>query len=98
MDTVSVCYVMRHEPTGKLYVGATHDYNKRKADHYTRLQRGVHPCKPLQALYNQLPNPELFTWELFVCFSFEAALMAKQKLITDYQSTGNLLSSVFGLV
>ena len=37
-----------------LYVGSTNDFNKRKNQHYSALDRQAHPSKTLQKVYNSL--------------------------------------------
>lgn len=46
-------YILRHEPTGKIYVGRTADPEERRKRHLIELRAGRHNIEDLQADYNR---------------------------------------------
>lgn len=48
-------YYLKHKPSGKFYIGATQDLDKRWASHVSRLKNGKHH-KKLQVVYNTTNN------------------------------------------
>lgn len=46
-------YALRHEATGKVYIGSTADPRQRFLKHRNRLDNGTHNSKQLQADYDQ---------------------------------------------
>ena len=47
-----------------LYVGSTNDFNKRKYQHLSKLERGLHESKTLQKVYDYLGGNVYFHCEL----------------------------------
>ena len=45
-------YELRHNPTGKAYVGISHTPKRRWKSHLSALRRGAHPVEDMQADYN----------------------------------------------
>lgn len=45
-------YALRHDATGKLYIGSTANTHQRLLKHANRLKNGTHNSKNLQADYN----------------------------------------------
>ena len=45
-------YFIINKITGERYVGQTTNYIRRKGEHLTKLENGVHPNKKLQYKYN----------------------------------------------
>lgn len=52
-------YVIRHQPTGKFYVGSSDDIGRRLTAHVGQLRRGEHHSAELQELYEQDPQFEV---------------------------------------
>ena len=52
MDFPRVVYALRHEPTGKVYVGSTHKIYERVTNHIGELKRGVHKNEAMQQDFN----------------------------------------------
>lgn len=52
MDFPRVVYALRHEPTGKVYVGSTHKIYERVREHINCLKRGDHPNEAMQKDFN----------------------------------------------
>ena len=48
MDLPKIVYALKHNPTGKVYVGSTNMPKKRIAGHLGALARGVHSNKAMQ--------------------------------------------------
>ena len=44
-----VVYVIKHEPTGRVYVGSSHDPHERFRGHFNSLKGGYHNNKSMQA-------------------------------------------------
>lgn len=56
-------YVIRHLPTGKVYVGSAVRLSKRWAEHISLLKRGRHYNSKLQAAYDE-SGADSFTFEV----------------------------------
>jgi predicted GIY-YIG superfamily endonuclease len=52
-------YALRHEATGKVYIGSTADPRQRLLKHLNRLKNGTHNSKQLQADYDQHADKSL---------------------------------------
>lgn len=52
-------YALRHEATGKMYIGSTADLPKRFKSHCSRLKCGTHNSKSLQADFDHYENKNL---------------------------------------
>jgi len=53
-------YVITSRSTGKLYVGLTQNFDRRKQSHLAHLRAGKHHCAKLQALFDDLGESDLF--------------------------------------
>lgn len=53
-DNTEYVYVLTHIPTGKKYVGRTTHVESRRISHFSLLNTGHHPCKALQADYDNI--------------------------------------------
>ena len=56
MKNKEYVYVLTHVKTEKKYVGRTAFPEMRKRLHFNSLKRGQHPCKELQADYNNIDH------------------------------------------
>lgn len=59
MNFPRVIYALRHESTGKIYVGSTANLHQRILKHANDLRRGIHQVPDFQADYDQHKNKEL---------------------------------------
>lgn len=59
MKTPRIVYALKHEATGKMYIGSTANVKKRYQVHCSQLKYGKHPAKKLQTDYDQHENKEL---------------------------------------
>ena len=57
MDFPRVVYVLQHVPTGKVYVGSTHNIYERISVHISNLKRGKHNVAAMQEDYNRYGGP-----------------------------------------
>ena len=57
MRRQTVIYALRHEPTGKMYVGSTTNIGKRIQSHIELLKRGEHPAHGMQDDFNKYGGP-----------------------------------------
>lgn len=46
-------YEIRHNVTGRAYIGSSKDVHKRYAHHLSLLRRGVHPVEDMQQDFNE---------------------------------------------
>lgn len=53
MNFPRVVYAIRHEPTGKIYVGSTSKLCDRLSNHFTALKGGYHKNEAMQRDYNE---------------------------------------------
>lgn len=53
MENVGIVYAIRHNPTGKIYVGSTTDLISRIAVHMSKLRNNQHPCVAMQRDFNE---------------------------------------------
>lgn len=56
MKLPKTVYALRHEATGKIYVGSTANIRTRFLKHLNRLKNGAHHVKDLQADYDRYEN------------------------------------------
>ena len=59
MDWKRTIYALRHEATGKLYIGITANVHQRYLKHVNRLKNGTHNAKALQADYDTYEDKRL---------------------------------------
>lgn len=52
-------YALRHEATGKIYIGSTANVHQRLLKHTNRLRNGTHNSKSLQADYDRHKDKSL---------------------------------------
>lgn len=71
-------YTITHPSTGVFYTGRTSDFNRRKLNHTSMLERGVHSNSNLQAAYNNNPHIE---WEVTEVDGKEEAITIEKELI-----------------
>ena len=57
-------YAIRHNPTGKIYVGRTERLNTRVHQHMTQLIKGTHPIERMQQDFDQYGND----YSLFILY------------------------------
>ena len=53
MNFPRIVYAIRHEPTGKIYVGSTHELCSRLNSHFTALKGGYHKNEAMQKDCNE---------------------------------------------
>ena len=82
-------YVLRHLPTGRMYIGSTPDLCGRKTYHFRKLSEGSHPNRDLQEAYNVSPHVD-FLWS--VSDSRVAAFNVAQRLRASHQLDGALFN------
>ena len=77
MSDKACIYVIRHNPTGKVYVGCTKNVERRVSEHMKQLSFGKHPVGMMQDDYNQYGG----SYSYFVVFeayaSYDAFMMEK---------------------
>lgn len=79
-------YVIKCLPTGKCYVGSALNCRSRTKTHKTRLKRGIHINKHLQAAWNKY-GPDAFTFEVLeICKSENELVEREQWWINKLQS------------
>lgn len=100
-EPLAECLLVRHLATGKVYVDVAVDDGKAittKALLSEHLAHHDHPCKPLQALYDETPTLTAFAITSVLCWSAAHAQMVRDKLMADYLHDGMLLNVLTQLV
>ena len=59
MERIKVVYALRHEATGKVYVGSSFQVHKRYMYHVNRLKNGRHISKEMQADYDRFDDKSI---------------------------------------
>lgn len=84
---ISACYAILHIPTDSIYVGSTCDLPRRYNENIGDLRRNEHKNRPLQELYNKIPDVVV----LFEpCSTVEEAQFLEQLLVDKLKHTDNL--------
>lgn len=94
-EPMAECILIRHLASGKVYVEVAEDSSvpsRLKAEFAQFLEHHDHPCKPLQALYDQTPTLAAFSFASIACWSLAHAQMVRDRLITEYLQDGTLLN------
>lgn len=94
-EPMAECVLVRHPASGKVYVEVAEDQGQPKrfkAELAQHLEHHDHPCKPLQALYDESPTLTAFTFASIACWSMAHAQMVRDKLLTEYLQDGTLLN------
>jgi group I intron endonuclease len=60
-------YMIRCEPTGEVYVGASVNVVKRIREHFYRLEKGIHRNHRLQSAYNKYGKESFISEVLLYC-------------------------------
>ncbi len=82
-------YVIKHIDTDLMYVGSSGDVRGRVNEHISRLNRGQHPNRTLQRLYDDSPNIEV----LFIqTGTREEALEVEQSFLTTLMPGNSLVN------
>ena len=82
--------MIRCEPTGKEYVGASVNIVKRIREHFYRLEKGVHRNRRLQSAYEEY-GKESFSWKvLLYCDPINLELYGN-KVIKKFQPELNIV-------
>lgn len=87
-----VAYTLTHLPSGKLYVGMSGSFVKRRAQHLSLLRRNLHPSPKLQELWNSDSADASWKWTMVVCPTREHAYELEQGEI-DVQPADKLLNN-----
>ena len=89
-------YYLKHKPSGKFYIGATQDLEKRWASHVSRLKNGKHH-KRIQAVYNMTNDIE--DWSIRLVESCKKSQLNKteQKYVTKHFSNPLCLNKNSGV-
>ena len=91
MDQCGV-YVIRCEPTGKEYVGASVNIAKRIREHFYRLERGVHRNRRLQNAYKKYGKYCFSSKVLLYCDPINLEVYGK-KLIKKLRPEFNIVNT-----
>ena len=89
-------YYLKHKPSGKFYIGATQDLDKRWASHVSRLKNGKHH-KNIQAVYNT--TNDINDWSIRLVESCKKSQLNKteQKYVTKHFSNPLCLNKNSGV-
>lgn len=88
-------YILKHQPTGKFYVGSSVDCARRVTAHVGQLRRGDHPVSELQSLYNEAPCFEVQLQPATVAAdpqAWEKSRATEQRLLDENKSHPLLLN------
>lgn len=78
--------------TNKIYIGSTFDFNKRKREHFYKLENNIHHCIHLQNSYNK-HGKNNFKFEVLVTCSKEYLLKLEQWFISNLKPSFNILKT-----
>lgn len=77
MSAKNCIYALRHNPTGKIYVGCSNNVERRVHEHLTQLSHNRHPVETMQADFNTYGNDYSY-FVLFEAFAaYDAFLMER---------------------
>jgi group I intron endonuclease len=85
-------YLIRCEPTGSKYVGASVNVVKRIREHFYRLEKGGHRNRHLQSAYNEYGKDSFSSEVLLYCDPSNLEMYGK-KLITKLQPEFNIVNT-----
>jgi len=83
-------YLIRCEPTGIIYVGASVHDVKRIREHFYRLEKGVHRNRHLQSAYNEYGKDSFSSKVLLYCDPINLEMYEKQ-IIRKLQPEFNIV-------
>lgn len=84
--------MIRCEPTGSQYVGASVNVAKRIREHFYRLEKGVHRNPPLQHAYNKYGKDNFRSEVVLYCDPINLEMYGK-KIIKKYHPEFNIVNS-----
>lgn len=77
MEGKACVYALKHNPTGKIYVGCSKNVERRINEHIKQLRSGVHNVKKMQDDFNEYGNDYSY-YILFEAYaSYDAFMMEK---------------------
>lgn len=77
MEGKNSIYALKHNPTGKIYIGCSRNVERRIHQHLVQLKSGNHPVELMQADFNTYGN-DFSYYVLFEAFAaYDAFLMEK---------------------
>lgn len=77
MGDKACVYVLKHIPTGKVYVGCSNNVERRINEHISQLKRGTHPVERMQDDFNEYGNDYSY-YILFEAYaSYDAFMMER---------------------
>jgi len=88
-------YVLTHTESGKVYIGSTSDFNKRRSSHIGHLKANIHGNRNLQECYNTSPH---FHFKFYLTGrtndteARQKAFDLEQEMLDHYSGTNNLLN------
>jgi len=85
-------YVIRCEPTGSQYVGASVNVVKRIREHFYRLEKGVHRNHRLQHAYNKYGKDNFSSEVVLYCDPINLEMYGK-KIIKKYRPEFNIVNT-----
>jgi group I intron endonuclease len=80
-DNKGFVYALRHNPTGKYYVGCTRNVERRIHDHITQLKSGTHPVENMQKDFDLYGNDYSY-FVLFEAYYGYDAFMAEKHFMS----------------
>jgi group I intron endonuclease len=76
-------YQIRNTRNGKIYIGSTDNFNRRKSEHFSCLRNNKHSASKLQNSYNKTKDKSFFIFEiLLICR--EDNLILYEQIFMDY--------------
>lgn len=85
MSAVGTVYMIRHNITGRMYIGRTENVNKRVYQHFCLLKRGKHSVEDMQSdfdAYGDNFTISVLGYENYSNRGFETQMMDKYKSTT----------------
>ena len=82
-DRHSGLYIIRHGPSGKIYLGSAADLARRRSEHRRMLLRGAHENQHLQHAWNK-SSQSGFTWNVLMYCHIDELLFYEQRAIESY--------------
>lgn len=77
MSNKACIYALKHNPTGKIYVGCSCDVKRRVSEHLTLLKSGTHPVEMMQNDFDEFGDDYSY-YVLFEAYaSYDAFMMEK---------------------
>lgn len=75
-------YRILNEKTGKFYIGSAKNCRRRSYEHFSMLERGIHPCVPLQRSWNK-HSAACFRFEVIACVPKTEDLISVEQSVLD---------------